>query len=310
MCRFFLVFSCFVCTRYFICLIRRGKVHENCFPFCFFFLLFFLCSHCCTCCHDTFCFTFLHILCAMPMSVCFSFSHRILSFIYNNGTRVLASCCYSRFILFFFSRLPFYIQAIRLYLLAVDIAWYVCVCVRPNFFLNAFMYVFCVFSFVLFRFFSSFAFLIAAFIPWILTCLRLLRLKRAPNLYIFFLLPNKKYGCCCCFFLVPTKRRIKVWFNGAQQKKEESIPWAMKIRNENWIETFKMGRFIDCSHSTILIMKWKNSILICSRPNSLFVQQLFIHFETHSLNILFFFFFHLYRSLCTSSTLWLCLKYT
>lgn len=168
---FFLVFCCFVCTRYFICLIRRGKVHENCFPFCFccccFFLLFFLCSHCCSCCHGTFYFTsFLRILCAMPMSVCFSFSHRILSFIYNNGTRVLASCCYSRFIFFFCLVSPLTYRQydfICWLLILHDMCLCVSVCARTSFFTRS-----CTFLCVFIRFvsfFSLFAFLIAAFIP-------------------------------------------------------------------------------------------------------------------------------------------------
>lgn len=77
-------------------------------------------------CHGTFYFTSSRIPSARsyraPTSVCFSFSHRILSFIYNNGTRVPLVVFLVLFSVFFLCFPPFCMQAIRLYLLAVDIA--------------------------------------------------------------------------------------------------------------------------------------------------------------------------------------------
>lgn len=116
----FLLLFHFVCTRYFICLIRRGKVHENCFPFCCcccFFLFFssFICSR--FRCRSTFYFTFfLRILCTTTISVCFSFSHRILSSIVITKKRSRLPLVI--LVLHFALRL-LCIQAIRLYLLAV-----------------------------------------------------------------------------------------------------------------------------------------------------------------------------------------------
>lgn len=99
--------------------------------FCLFSLLaLFLGLRFCSRCHATFYFTFyvFHASARLPRTdVCllFIFAPNPRSFIYNNGTRLLVSCCFSRFIFLFLRFSPF---CIRLYLLTVDIAWCVCVC--------------------------------------------------------------------------------------------------------------------------------------------------------------------------------------
>lgn len=93
--------------------------------------------------------------CRTPMSVCFSFSHRILSFIWDNGTRVLASCCFSLFLFCVFSPyIPHFAYRHYDFICWLLILHDVCVCVCVSFFTRSCTLF--VFPFVLLFFISFF----------------------------------------------------------------------------------------------------------------------------------------------------------